>query len=72
MSKIMVTRDTLVEMAQKCAAASTRRSGTPILDDAAELLEQAGFYVAELEGRLSQWERLGRVVRDNLPPIRER
>lgn len=67
MAKVVVTRETLLDMAQRCAAASQRRSGTPILDDAAELLEQASFRVAALEESLRQWESLGKTIRERMP-----
>jgi len=67
MAKLVVTRDTLVTMAQKCAASSARKGGTPLLDDAAELLEQAGFHVAALEDRLRRWEAFGQMVGQHMP-----
>lgn len=71
MAKVVVTRETLLDMAQRCAAMSQRRSGMPILDDAADLLEQASFKVADLERQLERWDRFGKLVHANMPGMRE-
>lgn len=67
MAKTVVTRETLLDMAQRCAAFSERKHGTPILDEAAELLEQASFRVAALEAQLHRWEDFGQVVAERIP-----
>ena len=68
MSKTVVTRETLSNMAQRCAKVSEKMHGLPALDDAAELLEEAAFRVAELEDRLDRWER---VIDDTMPVLSE-
>ena len=71
MAKIVVSRETLLDMAGKCAHVSERMKGTPVLDDAAELLETAAHHVAHLEERLRRWEDFGETVRERIPNKRD-
>jgi hypothetical protein len=43
------TAEKLVAMAARCRKVSERRQGTPILDDAAEMLDEASFIARENE-----------------------
>ena len=43
------TAEKLVAMAARCRKTSERQHGTPILDDAAEMLDEASFVVRENE-----------------------
>jgi len=67
MSKVVVTRATLLAMAQRCARQSELKRGFPLLDDVADLLEQASFRVAELEQQVERWESLGHLIDERMP-----
>jgi hypothetical protein len=64
MPDVVVTRDRLLDMAVKLRRTSERQHGTPVLEDAAELLEITAHRFVDLEDRLSRWEKLGRYIDD--------
>ena len=67
--KVVVTRATLLDMAQRCARGSQKRSGHTLLDDAASLLEEASFRVADLENRVEEWETFGALLDAKKPKL---
>lgn len=58
-----VTSDELAAASDRCTKASARRSGNPLLDDMAELLERAALDMRETHLKLRELEEWQRRVR---------